>query len=243
MGGLRVVDEQVISVRLTDSLWNLLADLDSLLPDAVDVDALSRTADGSLIVSTDVGFLHDGVPVADEDLLLLEDGTLTVLFDGSANGLPGAADVDAVHVVGVDPLEFYYSLATPAQVDGTVYEDDDIIHWASDSHSLVVSGSDLFGSRRNRLDVDGLWVDEEDGDLLLSTDVGFIDVDSVAQADDDDVLHFELATNTLSVFAEMSGHGVDSDRVDFDALGDLGPFVFADGFESGDTGRWSISVP
>jgi hypothetical protein len=157
--------------------------------------------------------------------------------------VPEAADIDAVHVVGLDPLEIFYSVATPAEIDGTVYEDDDILHWTGGTHSLAVSGDDLLGSQRDRLDVDGLWVDADDGDLLISTDVRLIEVDSVTAANDDDILHYRFSTGTLSLFAELSGHGLDSLRVDIDALGDAGPYVFADGFEAGDTGRWSLSVP
>jgi hypothetical protein len=243
IGGLRIADEQPVTLRLIGSEWNLGADLSSLLPGAVDVDALSMTTGGDLVLSTDVGFLHDGLPVADEDLLLFEDGTLTVLFDGSANGLPGAADIDAVHIVGLSPLEFFYSTTTPTEIDGFTYQDDDVVHWAAGSHSLAVSGSDLFGSKRDRLDVDGLWVDPVSGDLLLSTDVGVFDIDSVTEAGDDDVLRYDSTTGTLSLFADMSDHGVDSSRVDFDALSAPVTLPFADGFESGDLGNWSTAVP
>jgi hypothetical protein len=243
VGGLRVVDRQPVCLRLDRSLWFFSNELSALLPEAVDVDALSVTTGGAMIVSTDVGFLLHGQRVADEDLLLLEDGVLSVLFDGSAHGLPEAADIDAVHVVALDPLEFYYSVSTPTDIGGVVYQDDDIIRWAAGAHSLAVSGADLFGSQRARLDVDGLCVDPDDGDLLLSTDVGFRDIGAVTEALDDDVLHYHLATGTLSLFAELSSHGLESARVDIDALGDAGPHVFADGFESGDTSRWSLTIP
>jgi hypothetical protein len=241
--GLRIDDRQPVGLRLDRSSWFVLRDLNVLLPTDVDVDALSVTADGAVAFSTDVGFIHDGAAVADEDLLVVRDGLLSLLFDGSAQGLPEAADIDAVHVVGLDPLEIYYSVATPAEIGGTVYSDDDILHWAGGTHSLAVLGSDLFGNQRDRLDVDGLWVDDDDGDLLLSTDVGFIDLDSVTVAADDDILHYRIATGTLSMYAELSCHGLDSSRVDIDALTGAGPHVFADGFEAGDTGRWSLSVP
>ena len=241
--GLRVDDEQAVALRLDRSLWFCAADLGAFLPSEVDVDGLSITVSGAVVFSTDVGFMHGGSAVADEDLLLIEAGVLSVIFDGSAHGLPVSADIDAVHVAGLDPLEIYYSVATPTEIGGTVYADDDILHWAGGTHSLVLSGNDLFGSQRDRLDVDGLWVDDDDGDLLISTDVGLVDVDSLTSACDDDILHYRLATGTLSLFAEPSGLGLDSPRVDIDALADAGPHVFADGFEAGDTGRWSLSIP
>jgi hypothetical protein len=243
VGGLSIDDRQPTGLRLDRSLWFPYAELIETLPFGVDVDALSVMADGAVVFSTDVGFVRGGTAAADEDLLLLDGGVLSVLLDGSAHGVPEAADIDAVHVVGLDPLEIYYSVATPAEIGGTVYSDDDILHWDGATHSLAVSGSVLFGSQRDRLDVDALWVDEDDGDLLISTDVGFIDLDSVAVAADDDVIHYRLATGTLSMFAELSSHGLDSSRVDIDALADAGPHVFADGFEAGDTGRWSLSIP
>jgi hypothetical protein len=237
--GLQVTDEQPIVLLLTHSCWSSAAHLTASLPPDVDVDALSLVGPGDVVLSTDIGFVHDGTVLADEDLVRLADGMVTVLFDGSLHGLPDAADIDAVHVVSVDPLEFYYSLATANEIDGVIYSDDDIIHFEAGAHELWVSGSDLFGSRHDGLDVDALWVDPLGRDLLLSTDVGCTGLGGVTRADDEDVLRYRRMSGELLLFVDLSGHGVDTGRVDVDALHALQSLIFADDFETGDTSRWS----
>jgi len=61
-------DQSVVSIRIDGGGVRVSATLDEILPDGVDVDALSILDDGRVVVSTDVSFEVDGFSADDEDL-------------------------------------------------------------------------------------------------------------------------------------------------------------------------------
>ncbi|MCP4900766.1 MAG: hypothetical protein GY906_27695 [bacterium] len=240
LGTTSVRDRDLLSVRLDGASFAVLPALGDLLPDGVDVDALSALADGTLVFSTSVSYKVGGVEAHDEDLVAFQDGVLSLVFDGSASGLPVKADIDAVHVVSLAPLRFYYSLDAPTTVAGIVIADDDIVEHNSGVHTVVLSGADLLGDQAARADVDALWVDADGLEYAVSLDVSIEDSTNRDEADDEDIL-LKAGQSLLRIF-DGSAAGLDVPGLDLDAI-HVELALFADGFESGNTSQWSSTKP
>ena len=238
LDSVTTTDRDINELTVASSTWRLAFDLAAILPTGTDVDAISLLPNGDIVFSTETGFRHGPLVVADEDLVLYSGGILSMLFDADAGGMPASADVDAIHVVALSPLDFYFSLETPAVIDGTSYSDDDVVRYSGSTYSLAYAGALILDAEAARADIDGLHVDG--GSVLISTDVSIANVDALTAADDEDIL--EYRGGALSLCVDMSAHSVDSATADIDAL-TLVISLFADGFESGNTNAWSASIP
>ena len=89
------VDEEVISVG-TVAVGTLFNAATAGVPQSVEVDA-AFVSGSDVVFSTDQDFEVDGNIYADEDLVAysVTGATLSVYFDGSANGIPAEVDLDA----------------------------------------------------------------------------------------------------------------------------------------------------
>jgi hypothetical protein len=211
-----------------------------LLPDGVGVDALSIVDGHTIVFSTDVSFRSGRVDADDEDLVLYDHGELSLILDGSAAGIPESADIDAVHVLDLDPMKIIYSVDAAVEIDGTVVTNDDIIVHAGSSHALAVTGASMLGDEARRANVDGLWYDPSRSEYALSLDVAISEDTGRTAASPDDVL---LWTNgALVMLFDASALGITVPGLDFDAV-HVESTMFADGFETGTTNRWSSSAP
>jgi hypothetical protein len=235
-----ITDQSVVSIRIDGSGIRVTSALDEILPDGVDVDALSILDDGRVVFSTDVSFEIDGFAADDEDLVLNDRGVLSVVFDGSAAGLPASADIDAVHVVSLAPLEILYSLDAPAEVDGVVFADDDIIRFDGANHTVVRSGASLIGDEMVRADVDALWYDPSRNEFILSLDVSIAAATGRTAADAGDLVLW--ANGALLMYFDASVAGLSATGLDLDAVSFEFAF-FADDFETGNTTMWSNTTP
>jgi hypothetical protein len=242
LGGCSVGPATVAVVYAPTATWSVYADLSSRLPPGVGVDALALLADGRIVFSTDAGFTSGGVTAADEDLVLLDRGALSLLLDGSAIGIRPDADLDAVAVLSVSPLDVYFSVDVPVEIRGTTYTDDDILELSRDEVSLAMAGSSLLGAEARRVDVDGLALDPSSGHFLVSTDVSIAGGGGVSRADDEDLLDY-AGGGALGVLWDLSSWGVDGRRVDVRDFDLTAAVLFADSFESGGTSAWSSATP
>ncbi len=130
----------------------------------------------SLFLSSDFNSTVGGVGFADEDVLEydLETQTWSLFFDGSAAGIAGSSDVDAVEVLVDGSLLFSLSGTDTLAGIGTV-ADEDIVRFipASGAFEMFFDGSDV------GLDVAGAGggIDAvtfaPDGRLVVSFDTGF----------------------------------------------------------------------
>ena len=93
--------------------------LAALLPAQVDIDALDFIDSSNVVFSLkeDANIPGPG-QVADEDLLLYNGSSISLLFDGSANGIPPVCDIDAVDVLSLSPLTCSSSLREGANIPG-----------------------------------------------------------------------------------------------------------------------------
>ncbi len=116
--------------------------------------------------------------VRDEDILFYDGANFHMYFDGTAAGLPGYSDIDALQVVDSDT--FYVSFLAPnsknrqVQVPAGVTsapfiaDDEDIVLYDGGNWSLYFDGS-LYGlGDMNGEDIDALSI-LDDGRLVIST--------------------------------------------------------------------------
>lgn len=105
--------------------------------DAIGID------DTDLLLSFDVTVaLPAGVLVADEDLVRYDGGSFSLMFDGSAEGVPEALDLD---VAAQRPTDFVLLLSFDASgsIGGVAFDDEDVVAFdaAGPSWSLYYDGS------------------------------------------------------------------------------------------------------
>ncbi len=109
------------------------------LPDGVLTDATSHAPDGLLLSFDCTVDLGAGLVVADEDLVGWDGSVFSLVFDGSAEGLDSALDVDAAHDAGGGAL--LLSFDTTGQVGGIVFDDEDLVRFDGSSWSLEFDAS------------------------------------------------------------------------------------------------------
>ncbi|MBP6016026.1 MAG: hypothetical protein KA586_04840 [Candidatus Promineofilum sp.] len=133
----------------------------------------------------------DGVGYADEDVVLYNGTTCewSLVFDGTAHGLPAAANIDALAVDGSD---LYISFLAPLTVPGISgkVDDSDVVKFSGGVFSPYFDGSN-FGLSINAEDVDAIAFDET-GKLLMSTTGAYL-VNGLPKGQDEDVLRFDGA--------------------------------------------------
>ncbi len=164
---------------------------------------------------------------ADEDVLAYNNGW-SIVFDGSAHGLP--KDVDALAILGDGSL--LLSPDAPLNnlpgIGGAVVDDSDIVRYvpATGQYSWYFDGSDV-GLTTAAEDIDALAV-LPDGDLLIST-LGGVAVPGVSAADED-VLRFHGATGSNATSGAWSlyidGSDISSALGSVDALAVNGSNVY-----------------
>ena len=230
----------LVSLRADGGGVQVLTALGSVLPDGVDVDAISLLDDNLVVFSTDVSFNAGGIDADDEDIVLNDRGVLSVIFDGSAAGLPASADIDAVHVLSLSPVDFLYSVDAPIEVGGIVIADDDIVRFDGATHTVVRTGASLIGDETARADVDALWFDPSGNEYVISLDVAIGAGTGRTAAEADDLVRW--ANGSLTMYFDASAAGVSVPGLDLDAVSFDFAF-FADDFETGDTTMWSSTTP
>ena len=91
------------------------------------VDAVTLNPLGELLLSFDISVSLPGLgPVDDEDVVSFAAGVYTMEFDGSANGVSTALDVDAADVV-LGTGELLISFNASGTVGGVVFDDEDVV--------------------------------------------------------------------------------------------------------------------
>ncbi len=117
----------------------------------------------------------DGTPYAatvrDEDILFYDGTNFHMYFDGSLAGLPGNADIDALHVVDEDTFYASFAGATTLQtvvIDGITYDDEDVLLYDAGVWSLFFDGGANGLADHNIEDITTLHI-LDDGRMVFST--------------------------------------------------------------------------
>jgi len=149
--------------------------------------------------------------IADEDIVRfdVESGQFSLTFDGSAQGLPRDADVNALALLsdGSILMSFQDSLTVPGISE--VVDDSDLLLFDGAAYSLYLDGSDV-GLTQREEDIDALGL-TVGGELVVST-AGSFTVDGLDGSGEDLILFYaaSLGTTTSGVF-DMYFDGDDVD--------------------------------
>jgi FtsP/CotA-like multicopper oxidase with cupredoxin domain len=104
----------------------------------------------------------------DADIYSWDGTSFSRIFDASTAGLPGAADVDGVHVVDVDTLYLSFNNDGGVNVpDVGIVDDEDIVLYDAGIWSLYLDGNEVGLGDNNGEDVDAFEI-LPDGSILLS---------------------------------------------------------------------------
>ncbi len=168
-----------------------------------------------------------GVAYADEDVLTYDNGW-TVLFDGSAHGLPKDVDALAILADGSVLLSLDAQVMNLPGIGSAPVDDSDIVRYvpATGQYSWYFDGSDV-GLTTLAEDIDALAV-LPGGDLLISTS-GVAAVPGVKTADED-VLRFhgtvgsDATTGAWSLY--IDGADLSASLGDIDAIAVSGSNVY-----------------
>lgn len=180
------------------------------IPSGANVDGLVRVDNTHYYVSFTADVSLPGVgTVQNEDVVYNNNGTWSVYFDGTANGL-GASNIDAISITG-GTLYFSTSDTTlPTGVTG-VGDDADIYSWNGTS-ARVFDATALGWSGNN---VDGLvYVDATH--FYLSYSPTNTTVAGVGNAQDEDVVYYN--NGIWSMYFDGTSKGLTSTGLDVDAF-------------------------
>jgi len=109
------------------------------LPDGVLVDAVSLQPTGLLLSFDTTVDLPGGVIADDEDLVRFDGANFSLAFDGSAEGLAAALDIDAAQDLGGGA--FAMSFDTTGAIDGIVFADEDVVRFDGANWTLEYDAS------------------------------------------------------------------------------------------------------
>ena len=204
------------------------------LPAGADLTAIHRAWDGRWYFALDTFVDFGAVEAGPEDVIGWNGSAHSLVFDGSAEGIPAGAAIDAIAQAPGMGLILSFDVAIP--VGAETADDADIVAWDGSELSIVFVAAD-YGIPA-ALDLDALDVDATDDSLYLSFDgsgkLGGVDFD------DHDLLHFDLAAWTKLVYPGLAQAGTGA--ADLDAADYVTEGIFADDFESEDSARWSAAV-
>lgn len=155
-----------------------LAGTDLNLSAAADIDGLSRTADGDLVISLAAAEPVGTTDYLSGDLIRVSGLTLSIYLSAQTMGLPPGCNVVGVEVFGADEARVQFDL--PVSLDGTSFLPGDIAEYASGAFSLyfrdpafpAYSAATDFGLPVSPGEVDDLVLGKNGGDLDLSWAAG-----------------------------------------------------------------------
>lgn len=200
-----VEDEDIALDDAFGSVTPVLATLQAALPANAELAAFDQNTAGELLIALDISVALPGLaataPAEPQDVLRFQGATATFdrIFDGSANGVPQTARIDALGVAanGALLLSFDTSVSLPGVAAA---DDEDLVSFASGSFTLVYDGS--ASGIDPSLDLDAVNRNAATGRLLLSFD-GSGSVGGVF-FDDEDVLAFTPGAGSYAMYFDGS---------------------------------------
>lgn len=133
------------------------------IPSGVQIDAVGFSNGLVLSFDTDVS-LPGGITAADEDLVKVIGSTYTLVFDGSANGIDRALDVDGAQADGGGA--YLVSFDTAGTVGAITFQDEDILRHVGGVWSMAYDASTADGDW-GAADLDALQVPEPGAIAML----------------------------------------------------------------------------
>ena len=193
--GTLVHDEEIA----VDNLLGLVLDEGLGAESADALDAYHLESNGDRLLSFETTVELPGAVIAEPgDVVRFDGGAYSIEFDGSAEGLPQGADVDAVSRDGAGQL--LVSFDTSVLLSGTHFDDEDLARFQAGAFTMAFDASSQ--GVPEELDLDGVhaypWADI----LFVSFD-GSGEVGGVT-FDDEDVVEFFPVTGTWTLSYDAS---------------------------------------
>ena len=187
LSGTTVEDEDLGEDDLAGTVGILFL---GTIPSSTDLDGAHELSDGNHLLSFDTTVVLAGgtLTVGPEDVVEfdVDTSTFSLLFDGSAEGLPRGVNVDAVSVGTTGTVtsdgDLLLSFDTTVTLNGVTFNDEDVALFDGTDFSLVFDASDK--GVNEALDLDGLHYLDGSSTLLVSFD-GSGTVGGVAFDDED----------------------------------------------------------
>ncbi len=185
------------------------------VPNSANLDGFDRVDDTHFYVSfaPDNTNLGGGLIVQDEDVVYYDNGTWSVYFNGTLNGLTGGGrDIDAINIVGG---ELYFSTRGNGSIPGVggTADDADIYKWSGSSFSRVFDAS--ANGLPGNADVDGVvW--QDNAHQYFSFVQNSTSVPGLGNVPDEDVVY--RSGGDWTRYFDGSAHGLSSNNEDIDAF-------------------------
>lgn len=195
VGGRVATDDLMGSVTPTDIVF--------ALPAGTHVSAYHLKSSGDILLALDTAVgLPGGLTAERRDVVLIDDGTYSLAFVGSAEGVPASAAVDAVGLASAgNDLLLSFDSTVSLPVVGTVGPEDLVRFTAAGAFSEIYFDGSAAGVAAG-LNLDGAFNLEMQNNLLLSFD-GSASVGGVA-FNDEDVLEYDRDTGTWELAYDSS---------------------------------------
>jgi len=235
-GGVNFKDEDILAYETDNGIWTMYfdgSDVGLSGSGARDVDAFHLLPNDDILFSVvspttlpDVGEVDDSdiVRFIPSSLGPNTGGTFELYFDGSDVGLStNGEDIDAIHVL--DNGDLIISTKGNYSVSGVSGGDEDLLRFSpttpgdytSGSWSLYLDGSQVGLNNSRYEDVNGVWIDEETGNVYLTT-LGAFQVDGLSGSKADIFICEGLEDDgtgcTFSSYMEGSTYGFSGEVVD-----------------------------
>jgi len=143
------------------------------LPNGVATDATSLSAGGMLLSFDTTVDLGGGLVAADEDLVEWNGASFSLVFDGSAEGVDSALDIDGAQDIGGGQL--FVSFDTTGQIAGLVFDDEDVLRFDGSSWTLEFDAS-AANPAWAAADLDAVMVPEPGFSTLLAAGALWISI-------------------------------------------------------------------
>ncbi len=209
-----VFDPQTGTVSVSDPL---------MLPPGVDLTGLESGSGNTLLFSIDTTALLSGTVISRSDVGQFSGGDYTVVFDGSSNGVPPSAAIDAFTIDGDDLL---LSFDISVDFQAFVAHDEDLVRFDGANFTLELDLS-AEGLPEN-LDLEAVHR-LDDGTYFLSfTENGIAGGVSFA---DEDILGLDPSDSSWTMVFDGSAAHAGLANVAVDALSLASIEIFRDSFE------------
>ena len=216
-GGVSFSDEDILTYNTTTGVWAMYFDGSDVSMSGTNVDAFDLQADGTILISIDsptfsipgLGTVEEGdvirfIPTSTGDTTA---GTFEWYFDGSDVDLTSSnEDIDAIGFAPDGRL--LLSTTGNVKVTGVSGADEDLLAFTatqlgqttSGTWEMYFDGSDV-GLTDTTEDVNGVWVENANNDLYLTTTGAFSVTGSSGDGSDIFICHpGTLGTNTTCTF-------------------------------------------
>lgn len=203
--------DQQLAARNTSNAWSLnVSTLTASLPASANLDAVSYISPTNVYFSLSEDARVGGTLYADEDVIRWNGSSFSIAFDGSANGVPARADLDALELIAEFPIQILCSFDSDARLvvggSSTLVADEDVVRFLTPSFASI----DFDGSAEGipaRCDLTAIG-------RVTSTQwtLGFDSAGRVGALafDDADLLLFHSDTSSLdaALFFNAAGHSI-----------------------------------